>query len=101
VTTANLQWRGLVEACISSGVAQQIRIVPVCDVSGSMAGRPMEVAVALSLLLAESAPLDSPWHGKIFTFSEVPHLVTVPPGFQLILDPVLDMRRRMGRRALA
>jgi hypothetical protein len=77
-TTANLQWRGLVEACAASGAAQQMRIVPVCDVSGSMEGRPMEVAVALSLLLAESAPLNSPWHGKIFTFSQIPLLVEVP-----------------------
>jgi hypothetical protein len=70
--TVNLQWRGLVEACSASGAAQQMLIVPVCDVSGSMKGRPMEVAVALSLLLAESAPPDSLWFGSIFTFSEIP-----------------------------
>ena len=38
----------------------------------------MEVAIALSLLLAESAPKDSPVVGKIFTFHEQPQLLTVP-----------------------
>ncbi len=38
----------------------------------------MEVAIALSLLLAESAPKDSPVVGKIFRFHEQPQLLTVP-----------------------
>jgi hypothetical protein len=82
---AELQWKGLVDGCAASGAGQHLRMVPVCDVSGSMMGTPMEVAVALSLLLAESAPRVSPWYGTIITFSERPHLVEVPgiPQFAL------------------
>lgn len=78
VLAAELQWKGLVDGCAAAGVGQRLRIVPVCDVSGSMSGQPMEVAVALSLLLAESAPLDSPWYGHVMTFSRTPRLVKVP-----------------------
>ena len=48
----------------------------VCDVSGSMDGEPMEVAIALSLLLTEAAPQDCPWRGHIFTFDEKPRCVS-------------------------
>ena len=75
---ADLQWKGLVDGCVAAGAGQALRMVPVCDVSGSMEGEPMEVAVALSLLLAESAPRDSPWHGRVMTFSGEPNLVEVP-----------------------
>ena len=76
----DLQWEGIVARMAEArraggGVGEW---VPVCDVSGSMSGEPMEVAVALSLLLAESAPEGSALRGKMFTFHEVPTLVTVP-----------------------
>eukprot|EP00586_Coscinodiscus_wailesii_P016161 CAMPEP_0172514852 /NCGR_PEP_ID=MMETSP1066-20121228/263274_1 /TAXON_ID=671091 /ORGANISM="Coscinodiscus wailesii, Strain CCMP2513" /LENGTH=289 /DNA_ID=CAMNT_0013295687 /DNA_START=214 /DNA_END=1083 /DNA_ORIENTATION=- len=45
------------------------------DVSGSMTGVPMEVCVALSLLLAETAAIGDPFRGKILTFHENPTLV--------------------------
>jgi len=52
-------------------------IIPVCDVSGSMSGDPMEVAIAMSLLLSLRK---GPFHGKMFTFSEKPKLVDVLHG---------------------
>jgi hypothetical protein len=75
----DLQWRGIVDKCKDSahsgeGVGCWI---PVCDVSGSMSGEPMEVAVALSLLLAEVNTKESGWYGKMFTFNSTPELVTV------------------------
>jgi hypothetical protein len=76
---ANLQWRGLVEGC-KQAARQGAGVgcwVPVCDVSGSMAGQPMEVAIALSLLLSEVNQQQTGWHGKMFTFESVPQLVTV------------------------
>ena len=60
-----------------TGIRQApFRAVAVCDVSGSMYGEPMEVAVALSLLLCDVA--DEPWRNKICTFSRAPKFVTVP-----------------------
>ncbi|CAI0457895.1 unnamed protein product [Linum tenue] len=44
----------------------------VCDVSGSMSGTPMEVCVALGLLVSELS--EEPWKGKVITFSEKPEL---------------------------
>jgi hypothetical protein len=43
-----------------------------CDVSGSMSGLPMEVCVALGLLLSELC--DEPWHHRVITFSARPQL---------------------------
>ena len=76
----DLQWHGLVTRLIQARSSEEDEelVVPVCDVSGSMTGEPMEVAIALSLLLAESAPRDSPLFGKMFTFHEQPELLTVP-----------------------
>uniref|UniRef100_A0A2P2QX77 Uncharacterized protein LOC8258359 isoform X3 n=1 Tax=Rhizophora mucronata TaxID=61149 RepID=A0A2P2QX77_RHIMU len=49
--------------------------IAVCDVSGSMEGIPMEVSVALGLLVSELS--EEPWKGKVITFSEDPamHLI--------------------------
>lgn len=44
----------------------------VCDVSGSMSGTPMEVAVALGLL--------GLYENKVITFSEIPQLHHIPDG---------------------
>jgi hypothetical protein len=44
----------------------------VCDVSGSMSGLPMEVCVALGLLVSELS--DEPWRGRVVTFSEHPEI---------------------------
>ncbi|KAL6208013.1 hypothetical protein ACLB2K_018965 [Fragaria x ananassa] len=47
----------------------------VCDVSGSMSGKPMEVCVALGLLVSELC--DEPWKGKVITFSRDPALYLI------------------------
>ncbi|KAI9170130.1 hypothetical protein LWI28_023028 [Acer negundo] len=47
----------------------------ICDVSGSMTGTPMEVSVALGVLVSELS--DDPWKGKLITFSESPQLQNV------------------------
>eukprot|EP00961_Rhodomonas_salina_P055218 741796-Rhodomonas_salina.1 len=61
----NLLWREMVLGCVDAARGGSPGLmVPVCDVSGSMSGTPMEVAIALSLLLAEAAPEHSPWRGK-------------------------------------
>lgn len=44
--------------------------VVISDVSGSMAGLPMDVCIALSLVLQEVTP--EPWNGRVLTFSSTP-----------------------------
>ncbi|KAH0455701.1 hypothetical protein IEQ34_015733 [Dendrobium chrysotoxum] len=46
--------------------------IAVCDVSGSKYGIPMEVCVALGLLVSELS--DEPWKGRVITFSQNPQL---------------------------
>jgi hypothetical protein len=48
------------------------------DVSGSMSGLPMTVAVALGLLLSELSP--PPWTGRMMTFAGTPAWFTCPEG---------------------
>ncbi|GLT68036.1 hypothetical protein SLA2020_402990 [Shorea laevis] len=47
----------------------------ICDVSGSMTSDPMEVSVALGVLVSELS--SEPWKGKLITFSANPRLQTV------------------------
>ncbi|KAF8113313.1 hypothetical protein N665_0051s0008 [Sinapis alba] len=71
---AELQWARMVEDLAKKGKMKNS--LAVCDVSGSMSGIPMEVCVALGLLVSELN--EEPWKGKVITFSENPqlHLVT-------------------------
>lgn len=48
------------------------RILPVCDVSGSMSGTPMEVSVALGCYISERN--EGPFKDAFITFSERPQL---------------------------
>eukprot|EP01063_Lacrimia_lanifica_P029758 TRINITY_DN4595_c0_g3_i1.p1 TRINITY_DN4595_c0_g3~~TRINITY_DN4595_c0_g3_i1.p1 ORF type:complete len:1018 (+),score=266.43 TRINITY_DN4595_c0_g3_i1:85-3138(+) len=80
---ANLQWHGIVHRVRATLAAKEAGSapgyspgwLPMCDVSGSMYGTPREVAVSLSLLMAEAQPEGSPWHGKVLTFSTTPEFV--------------------------
>ena len=77
------QWSDLVRDVRASG--QLGRCLPVCDVSGSMEGQPIDVAIALSLLLSELA--EQPWrclfHGtrseKLFDHPFKGHVRGFPP----------------------
>jgi hypothetical protein len=74
----DLQWHGIVEnfkTALADASADAKCWIPVADVSGSMAGEPLEVSIALSMLLAEVNR--GQFHGQIFTFHENPELVTV------------------------
>ena len=67
---AELQWSRMVSDMLSKGKMKNC--LAVCDVSGSMGGVPMEVSVALGLLVSELS--EEPWKGKVITFSEYPQL---------------------------
>ncbi|XP_048137272.1 uncharacterized protein LOC115739026 isoform X2 [Rhodamnia argentea] len=67
---AELQWKRMVEDLSKEGKLESC--IAVCDVSGSMSGTPMDVSVALGLLVSELSR--EPWKGKVITFSERPQL---------------------------
>ncbi|XP_061355673.1 uncharacterized protein LOC133300178 [Gastrolobium bilobum] len=67
---AELQWKRMVDDLLKKGKMKNC--LAVCDVSGSMSGVPMEVSVALGLLVSELS--EDPWKGKVVTFSERPQL---------------------------
>ncbi|RCV05196.1 hypothetical protein SETIT_1G063500v2 [Setaria italica] len=67
---ADLQWQRMVDDMRALG--RLSNCVAVCDVSGSMSGVPMDVCVALGLLVSELS--DDPWRGRVITFSERPEL---------------------------
>jgi len=67
---AGLQWQRMVDDMRALG--KLTNCVAVCDVSGSMSGLPMDVCVALGLLVSELS--DDPWRGRVITFSEHPEI---------------------------
>lgn len=71
---AELQWQRMVEDVSKKGKLKNC--IAVCDVSGSMFGIPMEVSVALGILVSELS--EDPWKGKVITFSKTPelHMIT-------------------------
>ncbi|KAL1221676.1 hypothetical protein V5N11_009186 [Cardamine amara subsp. amara] len=70
---AELQWKRMVDDLKKKG--SLTNCIAISDVSGSMTGTPMEVAVALGLLVSELS--EEPWRGKLITFSENPELQSV------------------------
>ncbi|CAE6222792.1 unnamed protein product [Arabidopsis arenosa] len=70
---AELQWARMVDDLAKKGKLKNS--LAICDVSGSMAGTPMNVCVALGLLVSELN--EEPWKGKVITFSENPQLHVV------------------------
>ncbi|XP_047057249.1 uncharacterized protein LOC124663613 [Lolium rigidum] len=69
-SVANLQWQRMVSDLLSLGKLSNC--IAVCDVSDSMTGIPMQVCVALGLLLSELS--DDPWRHRVITFSARPQL---------------------------
>ncbi|KAL6603016.1 hypothetical protein ACP70R_043377 [Stipagrostis hirtigluma subsp. patula] len=67
---SELQWRRMVDDLRKKGSLSNC--IAVCDVSGSMSGTPMEVCVALGLLISELS--EQPWNGRVITFSERPQI---------------------------
>lgn len=67
---AELQWKRMVEDMLKLGKMKNC--LAVCDVSGSMCGTPMEVAISLGLLVSELS--EDPWKGLVITFSGNPQL---------------------------
>jgi len=72
--TVDAQWKALISRLQTAGTFSNT--MAVCDVSGSMSGVPLEVCIALGLVVSElTAP---PFKNKVITFSAVPqwHVIT-------------------------
>lgn len=67
---AELQWNRMVQDLLEKGKLKNC--IAVCDVSGSMSGTPMDVCVALGMLISELS--EEPWKGRVITFSDNPQL---------------------------
>ncbi|XP_047964593.1 uncharacterized protein LOC125209049 [Salvia hispanica] len=70
---AELQWRRMVDDM--SKIGKLSNCLAISDVSGSMYGIPMQVSVALGILLSELS--EEPWKGKLITFNQNPELQNV------------------------
>ncbi|KAG0254790.1 hypothetical protein BG011_005523 [Mortierella polycephala] len=87
VKTMEAQWKSYVDRLAQKGTMNSA--MAMCDVSGSMSGVPMEVAIALSLLLAQlSLP---PFNQLILTFSEAPQIHRVKEGS--LMEKVQSLKR--------
>lgn len=64
------------------------RILPICDVSGSMTGTPMEVSVALGCYISERN--EGPFKDAFITFSEEPEL-------QILSGDIISRFRQLRR----
>jgi hypothetical protein len=62
-------------------IPEDLSIWPVVDVSGSMSGVPMEVAIALALVVAYAQPDTTPSSRMFLTFDEEPRMYRLPPIF--------------------
>lgn len=67
------QWKDLIAKLAATGTFKNTQAI--CDVSGSMEGTPMEVAIALGLVVAELT--QEPFRNKLITFHEQPTLHTI------------------------
>jgi hypothetical protein len=79
-STANLLWYELIKRLYDSNSKNKYKLIPIVDVSGSMLGgdpSPMEIGVAMGLLIAEIAQFGSYMRGKMITFHENPTLVKI------------------------
>ncbi|KAG0246060.1 hypothetical protein BGX31_004714 [Mortierella sp. GBA43] len=70
IKTAEAQWKSYVDRLAKTGTMSSA--MAMCDVSGSMSGTPMEVAIALSLLLSQLS--EPPFNGLVLTFSANPQV---------------------------
>merc|ERR1711881_741532 len=75
----NAQWaamkRDVVEQIASTG-SKRGALVSLVDVSGSMSGTPMEVSIALGLLVSDLA--DAPFKHRVLTFESQPRWHKIP-----------------------
>lgn len=67
------QWQTIIDNLKRSGSLQSS--MAIVDVSGSMGGEPMNVAIALGLIVAQMS--QAPFNNKIITFESEPHIISL------------------------
>ena len=85
--TVDAQWEALMTRLRTAGLFKDA--IAVCDVSGSMSGVPMEVSIALGLVVAEMTA--EPFKNKVITFSAVPQWHTIVGA--TLYDKVISLAR--------
>jgi hypothetical protein len=87
-TLLTAQWQAIRDKVEAAGAMGSC--VPMCDFSGSMSGIPLEVSMALGILLSEvNAPA---FRGGMLTFDSVPQWLSFPAGTSLQQKVRLAMR---------
>eukprot|EP00466_Bigelowiella_natans_P010286 jgi/Bigna1/52837/estExt_Genewise1Plus.C_120066 len=86
--TTEAQWQSLVKRIAAKGSLQDA--IAVVDVSGSMSGTPMEVAIGLGLLVSQL--VSPPYRGRLITFDSDPSWHKVPIN-QSLREQVESVRR--------
>ena len=74
------QWKSIVAEFVAGGASK--KILPLCDFSGSMEGVPMNVAMALGIIISEIA--HPAFKNKVITFSNEPAWIELPPNSTLL-----------------
>ncbi|KAL3511419.1 hypothetical protein ACH5RR_030820 [Cinchona calisaya] len=89
-------WQRIVDDL--SAIGKLRNCLAICDVSGSMDGIPLDVSVALGLLVSELS--EEPWKGKLITFSTNPQLQLIKEivfgpstNFQKVFDKILEVAK--------
>eukprot|EP00818_Percolomonas_sp_WS_P009688 CAMPEP_0117448428 /NCGR_PEP_ID=MMETSP0759-20121206/7394_1 /TAXON_ID=63605 /ORGANISM="Percolomonas cosmopolitus, Strain WS" /LENGTH=591 /DNA_ID=CAMNT_0005240811 /DNA_START=95 /DNA_END=1870 /DNA_ORIENTATION=- len=72
------QWKQLVEDTRELGTMD--RALALCDVSGSMGGEPMQVSIALGILISE---ISQSFTNQVITFESTPHWFNISSGASL------------------
>ncbi|GAB5357658.1 hypothetical protein AAMO2058_000393100 [Amorphochlora amoebiformis] len=87
--TIEAQWSAIVKGLKEKGCLRDS--MAVCDVSGSMQGLPMQVAIAMGILVAQLA--DKPFRGRLITFHQNPswHQVPVDGSLDEMVKSVMRM----------
>jgi hypothetical protein len=88
--TMDIAWEQLLIKCRGTLGKTNKKFICVVDTSGSMRGKPLEVAVSLGLFLSEIYP-DSKFYRKFITFSQTPTLQEVTG------DTLCDRIQSIGR----
>lgn len=79
--TAVLQWEAMQAKATKAIRASDMVFLPVCDVSGSMTGTPMEICKALGVLLSFASPEDSPYHATVLSFETTCQVIKLTAGY--------------------
>ena len=83
------QWKSIVEKTAGYGALNDCLVI--CDISGSMTGTPMDVAIALGILIASIT--EEPFRNSLITFSTKPVYHIIPNNCKTLLDKVKNVSK--------